>query len=158
MELAEKIETALVAYLIGQTFPDYFTAADQVVAGEADEDITTQYVRCRAAEQAESEYPLDTGNVWWECEVETRTPAALQTEAEVASAEPSESTSQLAKHQAVAAVIETALYVDDLPAQLSAAVVDFTVVGVQDRRPTRAQEDDTYSSGWLFRVYCFSSA
>jgi hypothetical protein len=166
MELAEKIESALVAYLqtkiaaaiVATTLPDYFDPDTQVRPGEADEDITQQYVRCRAAGTAESEYPLDTGNFMWDCEVETRTPAALQTDAEEASEELEDSTSQLDKHKGVAGVVETAICVDDLPAQLTAAVSDFTVIAVQDRRPARAQDEDTYSSGWLLRLYCFSSA
>lgn len=166
MELAEKIETALVTYLKAQitaaiaatTLPDYFDPDTQVAPGEADEDITTQYVRCRASNNADSEYPLDTGNFWWEAEVETRTPTALQTDAEEASAELTESTSQLAKHKGVAGVVETAILVDDLPAQLTAAASNFTVFAVQDRRPARAQDDETYSSGWLLRLYCCSKS
>lgn len=166
MELAEKIETALVTYIKAQitaaitatTLPDYFDPTTQVAPGEADEDITKQYVRCRAANNAESEYPLDTGNFFWDAEVETRTPSALQTADEEASAELEESTSQLDKHKGVAGVVETAILVDDLSAQLTAAASNFTVFGVQDRRPARLQDDDTYSSGWTFRLYCCSKS
>ena len=160
MELAAKLEAALVAHVAAQTFPDYFTAADQVRPGESDEDITRQYLRCRAAGQAESEYPLDSGNFWWQCEVELRTPVAEQTAAEASSADTAESTSQLAKHQAIAAILEDAILVDDLPAQLTAAAValgtgyELTVFGLQVRLPARDQSDDVYSSGWSFRVYC----
>lgn len=166
MELAEKIENALVAYLktkiaaaiTATTLPDYFDPDTQVAPGEADEDITKQCVRCRAANTAESEYPLDTGNFLWDAEVETRTPTALQTAAEEASAELEESTSQLDKHKGVAGVVETAILVDDLATQLTAAASDFTVFAVQDRRPARAQDDETYSSGWTMRLYCCSKS
>lgn len=166
MELAEKIETALVAYLktkiaaaiAATTLPDYFDPDTQVRPGEDEEDITKQYVRARASGTAESEYPLETGNFFWEAEVETRTPAALQTTADEASATLETATSQLDKHKGVSGVVETAILVDDLPAQLTAAASDFTVFAVQDRRPARAQDDDTYSSGWTFRLYCCSKA
>jgi hypothetical protein len=164
MELATKLEAALVAYLAAKTFPDYFTPADQVRPSESDEDITQQYIRCRAANSAESEIPLDTGNFWWPCEVELRTPVAVQTATEAASADTAESTSQLAKHQALADVLENAILVDDLPAQLTAAAVilgvgyELTVLGILERLPARDQSDDTYSSGWSFRVYCCSRA
>lgn len=153
MELAEKLEAALVSVFAGLTYPDYFDPATQVRPGEFDEDIDNQYLRCRAADQAESEFPLDTGNFWWECEIEVRTPVAVQTTEEV---------SQLTKHQAVSAVMEAGLLVDDMPGQLNAAAValgagyELTVFAIQDRRPARANDDDTYSSGWMFRVYCCS--
>ncbi len=162
MELAIKLEAALVAYLRAQTFPDYFTPADQIRPGESDEDITQQYLRCRADNQAESEYPLDTGNFWWPCEVELRTPVAVQTAAQAASGDTSESTSQLDKHQALAAVLEAAILVDDLPDQMNAASLalgagyELTVIAVLDRRPAHDQSDLVYSSGWSFRVYCCS--
>lgn len=154
MELAEKLEASLVAYLAAQTLPSYFSAA-QIRPGESDEDIDAQYLRCRAAEQADEETPLDTGNFLWPCEVELRTPAAEQTD---------EETSQLDKHQAMATVLEDAILVDDLAAQLTAAALalgagyELTVFSVQARQPARSQGDDVYSSGWSFRVYCCSTA
>lgn len=153
MELAEKLEAALVSVFAGLTYPAYFVAASYVRPGEADEDIDSQYIRCRAADQAESEYPLDTGNFWWPCEIEIRTPARIQTD---------EDTSQLDKHQAVAAVVETGLLVDDMPGQLNTAAAalgagyELTVMAIQDRQPARANDEDVYSSGWTFRVYCCS--
>lgn len=159
MELAEKLEAALVSVFSALTYPDYFDASQYVRPGEFDEDIDSQYVRCWAAGQAESEFPLDTGNFWWECEIETRTPVAVQTDSEAAAGE----TDQLAKHQAVSAVVEAGLLVDDMPAQLIAAAqalgagYELTVFAIQDRRPSRSNNEDVYSSGWLFRVYCCSS-
>ena len=35
---------------------------------------------------------------------------------------------------------------------------ELTVFAVQDRRPSRAQEEQIFSSGWSFRVYCCSRA
>lgn len=164
MDLAEKLEAALVSVFAGQTYPDYFDPANQVRPGEFDEDIDNQYLRCRAANQAEAETPLDSGNFWWACELEVRTPAAIQTDAEAASGNSAESNSQLTKHQTVSAVMEAGLLVDDLPAQLNAAAAalgagyELRVFAIQDRIPTRSVEDDVYSSGWTFRVYCCSTA
>lgn len=156
MELAVKLEAALVKYL--QTldpdpYPAYFDKDAQIRPGEADEDLTQQYLRCRAADSSEEEYPLDTGNFWWPCEVELRTPAREQT---------TEANSQLEIHQALAAILENALLVDDLAGQLNTAAAalgegyELTVLAVQSRRPARSQDDDVHSSGWTFRVYCCS--
>src|SRR6478736_1696560 len=144
MELAEKLEAALVKYLKEldpSPYPDYFDEAVQIKPGENDEDIDNQYLRCRAASQADEETPLDTGNFWWSVEVELRTPSSSQTEAEEASEDISESTSQLTKHKALAAILEAAILVDDLPAKLNAASValgvgyELTVFAVQNRQP-----------------------
>lgn len=165
MELAVKLEAAIVRYLqtlAPSPYPNYFDPADQVRPGESDEDIDNQYIRARADQQAEREEPLDTGNFWWNCEIELRTPARLQTDADKASQTPSDATSQLAKHQALAGILETSVLVDDLPAQLNAAAValgagyELTIFAVQDRTPGRSQDDDVYSSGWTFKVYCCS--
>lgn len=165
MELAAKLEAALVKYLQSlapSPYPAYFDPATQIKPGENDEDLEQQYLRCRAATEAEAEYPLDTGNFWWACEVELRTPSALQTEAEEASADPADSTSQKDKHGALATILEDALLVDNLAELLNTAALalgagyELTVFGVQERRPGRAQDDDVYSSGWSFRVYCCS--
>lgn len=154
MELAEKIESALVAYLQTQTYPAYFDSSAQVKPGESDEDLAQQYVRCRVPENAESESPQSTGNFWYQAEVEVRTPTQIQTDADNLAAV----TTQLDRHQAVAAVVEDAILVDDLPAVLTAAGTDFHVFAVQDRQPTRAQNDEVYSSGILLRLYCCSLA
>lgn len=161
MELAVKLESALVKYLQGLNppYPDYFDPASQVKPGEAAEDIDAQYLRCRAAEEAVEEIPLDTGNFMWDGEVELRTPCASATESETSGGTPT----QLEKHQAMAEILEAAILVDDLPAQMMAAAsalgegYELTVFAVQNRQPARSQDDEVYSSGWRFRVYCCSS-
>lgn len=166
MELAVKLEAALVKYfqtLSPDPYPAYF-ATTQIRPGEASEDLDQQYLRCRAADQADEEYPLDSGNFWWSGEVELRTPAREQTSSEAASADPDESTSQLAKHQAMATIVEDAILIDDLAGVLNTASTalgvgyELTVFAVQSRQPVRSQDDDVYSSGWTFRVYCCSRA
>jgi hypothetical protein len=165
MELAVKLEAALVKYfqsLNPSPYPAYFNKTEQVRPGEADEDLEAQYLRCRAADQAEEEYPLDSGNFWWPCEVELRTPAQVQTAAEAASDDPADSTKARAKHQALATILEDAVLVDDLAEQLNTAAAalgagyELTVFAVQSRAPARSQGDEVYSSGWTFRVYCCS--
>ena len=61
MELAEKIESALVSHLRAQiqaaldaeTLPEYFDPDTQVQPGESDEDITSQLLRCICADADE---------------------------------------------------------------------------------------------------------
>lgn len=170
MELAVKLEAALVKYL--QTLDPspwlaYFTAAGatpQVKPGENDEDIDRQYIRCRAALEAIGELPLDTGNFFWPVEIEVRTPVREQTAAETASDDTGESTEQLAKHRALAQIVEDAVLVDNLDTLLTAAAAalgagyELTIMRVTDRKPGHGQSDDVYSSGWQFQLYCCSKA
>jgi hypothetical protein len=167
MELAEKLEAALVKYLQSlapSPFPEWFDPANQVKPGETDEDLDRQYIRCRADVQAEEEYPQQTGNFWWRAEVEARTPSASQTAAEAASESPLESIKPVDQHKAIATIVENALLVDDLAEQLTAAAAalgegyELTVFAVRDRQPARAQDDEVYSSGQTFRLYCCSIA
>lgn len=157
MELQEKLETALTQYL-REAFadhvdlPGYFDPTMQIQPGESDADITSQLVRAVCGD-ADQEMPQFSGNFFFPITVELLTPAAEQTEAEAASSEASESTSQIDKHKALAAILETAIMVDDLPAQLTALVDDFTCLQVLDRRPLRTQAEELYSSGFGFRVY-----
>ena len=155
MELGNKLEAALVKYL--QTlspspYPSYFDPAAQVIHGEAESEIDGQYLCARSAETADEETPLNTGNIWWNCEVELRTPARIN-------APDDTDPSQFAKHQAVATVLEDAILVDNLDTALTTAAAalgsgyELTVFAVQDRRPARSQADEVYSSGWSFRVY-----
>lgn len=166
MELGKKLEASLVKYLqtLNPPYPAYFDPATQIKPGENDEDIDQQYLRCRTADNAEQEYPLETGNFFWQCEVELRTPSASQTEAEADSGDPGESTTQLEKHEALATILEDAILVDDLADQLTTAAAalgagyELTVMAVQERQPARSQDDEVYSSGWVMRVYCCSRA
>ncbi len=155
MELAAKLETALVAYLQSlATFPAYFSAADQIRPGEDDEDKDAQYLRCRTADNCDAELPTFSGNFWWPCEVELRTPSADQTD---------EANSQLEQHQEVAAVIEDAMLASDLVDQLNAAALalgtgyELTVMAIREIAPARNQDDEVYSSGWTLKIYCCSS-
>jgi len=166
MELAEKIESALVAYLRAQiqaaldalTLPAYFDPATQIQPSESDAEITSQLLRCICPD-ADEETPQFTGNFNFTPIVELVTPAELQTDADAASGDVTESTSQLDKHRALAALLETAIMVDDLPASLNAAALalgtgyEMTVFGILDHKPQRSQDKGLYTSGYTFRLY-----
>lgn len=160
MELPEKIETALALYLRAQvqaaldanTLPAYFDPATQIQPGESDQDIPAQIIRCISGD-ADREYPQASGNFIFPCVIELLTPIADQTDAEAASADVQQSTSQLAKHKALAAILETAIMVDNLPALLNALLNDFTCIGILNRLPQRGQADDLYVSGFTFDCY-----
>lgn len=158
MELGVKLEAALVKYL--QTldpspYPAWFDKAEQIIPGEAESEIAAQYICCRSAETSDEESPLNTGNFWWDCEIELRTPGRINAPADT---DPSE----FEKHQTMATVLEDAILVDNLDTALTTAAAalgsgyELTVMAVQDRRPARSQSEDGYSSGWGFRVYCCS--
>lgn len=158
MELGTKLESALTKYFQDMSpspYPAYFDPAAQVIPGEAESEIEGQYICCRTAETSDEEMPLDTGNVFWNCEVELRTPARINAPADT-------DPSQFEKHQAMSTVLEDAILVDNLDAALTTAAAalgsgyELTVMAVQDRRPARSQSEDGYSSGWGFRVYCCS--
>lgn len=157
MQLSAKIEAVLVEYLQSldpSPYPDYFDPDTQIKPGENDEDIENQYLRCRTSEVADEESPLDTGNFWWSAEVEVRTPSAISTESEESDPDQKE------KHQALAAILETAILIDDLADKLNTAAselgIEFTAIAVQARQPGANQDDEVYSSGWTFRLYCCS--
>lgn len=152
MELTEKIETALVNYLSAQTWPAYFDLT-MILPGEADELKTGQLIQI-ICEDATDEDPQFTGNFWHPVNLEIRSPMSVATDAETVA----EAQTQLAKHKEIAAVLETAIMVDDLPDQLSGFAVGFTCIGLVDRRPTRSQGEDFWSSGFDFRVYACSSS
>lgn len=171
MELPEKLEAALVKYLQGivqaaltaTTLPAYFDPDTQIQPGESAEDITDQILRC-VADDATQEYPPDTGNFWSPIMLELRTPAREQTETEAASEDVNESVAQLDKHKALAALLTSAVMVDNLPDLLNAAAVtlgegyELTVMRVLDRLPQRGQTSDIYMSGFTLRLYAAGSA
>jgi hypothetical protein len=147
MELSEKIEAAMVSYLSGQTWPADFTAASQILPGESDTDLTDQVVFC-AVQPGRDENPQYTGNFLVPVRVYLITPVAVQTD---------ETSSQLAKHSAVAAVLENAILVDDLAGQLNTASAAlgnaFTCFEVMDRTPMREQAADRFTSGFDLTLY-----
>lgn len=170
MELPEKIESNIVAYLQSLAFPAYFTAA-LVHAGESDVDKTTQVIQVVCAE-AESEEPAYSGNFWHPVAIELRTPLFLQTGSDTASQDPAIATAQIAKHKAVAAILSDAICIDDLMAQFNAtaqAQVNpdatpntdlraFAAIGFTDRKPLREQSDDYIMSGFALKLYACSNA
>jgi hypothetical protein len=166
MELPEKIEKNLVAYLQSlTTWPAYFDGATMIAPGESDADKRTQVIQC-VCDDADSEDPAYSGNYWHPLKIELRTPATLLTDEETESSDASVSTSQLDKHKAVAAALSDAINITDLMDQLNAtaqAQTDtelkaFAAIGFMDRKPMREQPGDFYASGFTLRRYSNSSA
>lgn len=170
MELPEKIESNLVSYLQGLTFPAYFTAA-LVHAGETDIDKATQVLQVVCAE-AESEEPAYSGNFWHPVAIELRTALYLQTDRDKTSQDPAVATAQLTKHKAMAALLSDAICTTDLPAQINSiaqAQVNadttpntdlraFALIGFTDRKPTREQNDNYIMSGFSLKLYACANA
>ncbi len=142
----------VTAQIIRKNLATYFDPATQIQPGESDADITAQVIRCIAGD-ASQEYPQGSGNFRFPVVVELLTPIAAQTAAEAASDDVAQSTSQIDKHKAIAAILETAIMVNNLPALLTAAVDDFTCIGILDRLPQRGQAADLYVSGFTFLCY-----
>lgn len=170
MELPEKIESILVAYLQGRAYPTYFTS-DLIHPGESDVDKTTQVIQAVCEKEAQEDPPY-SGNFWYQVEIQLRTPLTIQTAADVASTDPAVATAQIAKHKAVAAVLSDAIVITDLPAQLNTvanAAVNadaspnvnlraFACIGFTDRQPMRDQSNDYLMSGFSLRLYACSNA
>src|SRR5579872_7406731 len=111
MELPQKIEAIGVAYLNTQAWPAYFSKA-LILPGEVDQDKTDQLIQVVCGE-SEIEDPPYSGNFWFPVEIQIRTPVTLQTPTDQASQDPAASTSQLAKHQAVADALHNAMVIDN---------------------------------------------
>ncbi len=144
-EHSEKIESAFVAVLEGETWPADFDTA-LILPGESDDDKDGQCVLC-VADDSDQEDPPNSGNKWNTVRIELRTPIQKKTA----------TVDELAAHKAAAAVLETICLADDLHSQLSAAVSDFTVFGVMERLPLREQTPNFWSSGYTMRVYSCSA-
>ena len=145
MDLPQKINAALVAYLAGLTPPSGFTA-DMIQPGESDEDKDSQVIICAAGDATE-EVPPKTANMMVPVGIELHTPFYLAS-----------GVSSLSQHQAVAEFLEAAVLDDDLAALLTAAQADFTCLGVPQRTPISGQTDGVYVSGWSLQMYCNSIA
>lgn len=164
MELPEKIENILAAYLQTGTYPDWFTD-DLIHPGESDVDKTTQVIQAVCGTYGVEDPPY-SGNLWFTVQIELRTPITLQTDDEKASADDTISTAQIDKHKAVATVLSNLIVITDLPAQLNTianAQADvnlqaFAAIGFTDRQHLREQNDAYIMSGFNLRLYACSNA
>lgn len=170
MELPEKIESNIVAYLqahfadVANSCPDYFTP-DMIHPGESDTDKTTQIIQAACGE-ADQEDPPFSGNYWHPVQIELRTPLYVQTDDQKQSSDDAQSTSQRDKHSAIASLLSGAILIDDFPAQINAAaqaqqdaeLKAFALIGFLDRKPLREQNDNYIMSGFSLRVYACSNA
>jgi hypothetical protein len=99
------------------------------------------------------EDPPFTGNFWVTYSVEYRNSAIPDEEVTG-----EDSATQKTTDQESWTLICNTLIVDDLPAQMSAAVADFTVQGLAGfGAPTRSQQDAYWSDKFTFRALCCAS-
>lgn len=143
MEHPQKIETAFVNVLAAQAWPATFDTA-RILPGESDSQKTGQCVLC-ICEDSDQEDPPSTGDKWNTVRVELRTPALRDQSATIA------------KHRSAAAVLENTVLDTTLKDLLTAAIADFTVIGILDRLPIRDQNDNYWMSGYTLRVLSCSS-
>lgn len=153
MELSEKIETALVGHLQSLTWPVYFDPA-MILPGESEQAITSQTILC-ICDDASDEDPPHTGNFWYPVRVELRTPSARPTEEELATLN---FLTNLEKHQALAAILEAGLALENLPELLTDQLETFHCFAVLDRTPLRAQTESFWMSGRSLRLYACSAS
>lgn len=162
MELPEKLESALVAYLKTLTWPDSLKDSEgnlRIFPGESDADKDGQCVPCIAGD-SEQEDPPFSGNQWFTPRLELRTPAGTA------------DSTQLADHKAAAEVLKAGIQISDLKDRVLTAaaalavadapnfgdLVNFTIFGIPARQPIREQADTYFMSGYALRIYCASIA
>jgi hypothetical protein len=158
MELLEKIESSIVAYLAGvTTWPASLknaAGAYRIFSGESDQNKDGQSILV-VADDAEREDPPFSGNFFVPVQILLKTPVTTQTARQKASSAPT----MLANHSSAAAALESAINVDPyaLAGLINSDGADFTIMGpVLDIRPQRHQDDNWHASGWTFRVYVTS--
>lgn len=142
MTLTSKVEAALVAYLSGLTLPEGF-AADQIQAGQTDEDKDAQIIICAASDTTE-ETPPFTGNFMVPVGIELHTPAV----------DDGNGGTSYDLHAEVADFLEAAFMDDQLPGLLTAAADDFTCMGFTERKFITGQADGVFVSGVSLTLYC----
>ncbi len=164
MELHEKIETAIAAYLAAFVDGDPAQAASywpaslknsagklRIFSGEADQTKDGQAIIC-ISEDANQEEPQFTGNFHIPIQIWLRTPVRVLTADEIAKKVPT----ALQNHSAAAGILSDFCNQDayDLVAQINAAGSDFTIMGgIMDLKPMRSEQPNFFGSGWSFRIY-----
>lgn len=146
-QATETIESALVSYLSGRSFPDSLKndAGDyRIFAGESD-DVKDGQTLIAWVDGDLTEEPQYSGNYWADCEVELRTPI-------IAAATGDSETDSLPLHKAAAEVMRLAIMDSAFPELLGNN--SFVVYAVLDRNPTRNQAPNYHASGYRFRLYC----
>ena len=146
MELAEKIEAALVAYLKAGTWPPWFNS-DLILPAESAEEKSDQCILI-IAEDATEEEPQYTGNFWHPVRIELQTPMGLLTATQIAD----DAIAPIDKHKVIADLLQSSLMADNLPTLLNAQVADFTCLAIVDRKPSRGQTENMWASGLDFRL------
>ncbi len=149
----DKLEAALVALITPAV--SALTPIPAVVGGKASTDKEAPIVICDCQGEGEDD-PQGTGNFWLRGEIQIKhTGVPNETGADPATADP------ITANEALITAVCGAVMVDDLEAQLTAAVSDFHVFSgsASFSAPVRGQDEN---GNWVdtiaLRVYCCGSA
>lgn len=152
---SEKIEQSGVAYLTanGASLPDTLKISAgvyRIFPGESDSVKDAQCILW-IMDTAQEEFPEKSGNRYSIVRVELHTPVRIAAPGET-------DVDALEDHEEAVTALEQLLLVDDLAAQLSAAIANFTVMGILDRQPIEEETDDYWMNGYEFRIYSCPSS
>ena len=166
MELPELAESALVTYLSSKKNSDGSlvwpstmqrpapTFALRIFAGESGQEKDGQCILC-IADNGPENIP-SSANYDLAVEVWLRTPVAVLTDAEKNSNPPTPD--PLTTHSQAAEQLRFALMANGLELFLTAAQVGFTVWGILDRQPQRADTENYWASGFSFKLVCCAAS
>lgn len=143
-------QAAIVLSKTRQALVAFITAANvgtaNIYDGKRSGDKDVPSVGCGAARATED--PPDTGNFWVETEIILKTMARVDADA----VDPKTSS------EALSTALWTALETDDLAAQLSTAITDFTCIGVGEDKEFEEEEDgDCWKETLKLKLYCCAS-
>lgn len=147
--------------LIENAFKNYLSSLDVwsdgllIFAGEnnLDKDAARIVAYVEGGELEDEEPPL-SGNRPAVVVVELRTPFSKLTAKEIAAG----AIQPLAKHQANAGALQTAILSTTLDDQLTSAIAGFTVMGIYNRSEIYGQEENYWMGGWRIRLLSCSKS
>lgn len=136
-----KLRQALVAYIASHD-----VGTTNIYDGQASGEKVLPCIICDALDATED--PPLTGNHWVPATITLETSSQVQ---------PDGIDPKIAS-EAIWTALCNALAVDDLPAQLSAALADFTAIGIGDENGYREERgEDVWLQMIGFKVYCCAS-
>ena len=147
MEHAKLIETTLASYLAGYSFPDSLkndAGTFRIFAGESEDDKDGQVIIASCGQNL-TEEPQFSANYWADCSVELRTPISLPVDGDTVD-------NSQTIHDAAATVLRAAIMDTGILASLN-QTTGFYAYAVLDRAPSRDQQPNFHSSGYMFRLY-----
>lgn len=167
MEIYEKIETAIAAYLAAYVGADPELSTDnwppslrnsagvlRIFTGESEQLKDGQAILV-IAEDSNQEDPQFTDNQHVPVQIWLRTPTTVLTAKQIEALQKT----AIQNHSAAASVLSDAIGIDpfDLARAFNAAGADFTIMGgVMDLKPMRQEPANYFASGWSFRVYAMN--